>query len=308
MENAIQKFIAILRLVTIKGIKTLTYIPNYAINNETMRGVNLPPFLTTNPYIGDMSVMAKIKSIRKSELSQENRETCIKNGCGTKQRFKGLCSKHYTEYLSKGYKGCSVDACKNKVRSAGSPYCDTHYYRVRRSGTINLQSVSKRHITDMGYIKIKASHTLSDKRGWVSEHRLVLFNKIGPGKHPCYWCGREVDFDLEYPKDLGALVIDHLDGNKENNNPDNLVPSCAVCNLKRGAPKMMKTVYEKRSKWIEFNGENKTLGEWADKVGITKSSLEYRLRSRWPLGLALTEGRGKTGPKRHEAEHKRWGK
>ena len=32
----------------------------YAINNETMRGANLPPFLTFNPYYEDMSIMAKV--------------------------------------------------------------------------------------------------------------------------------------------------------------------------------------------------------------------------------------------------------
>ena len=43
---------------------------NYAINNEAMRGANLPPFLTTNPYIGDMSVMAETSITSSKQESQ----------------------------------------------------------------------------------------------------------------------------------------------------------------------------------------------------------------------------------------------
>jgi len=132
------------------------------------------------------------------------------------------------------YTTCVVEDCENKVRSRTEPFCEMHYGRIRRNGTIYLKPVNRRRVDKRGYVSLKFSSNLSQSNGWIYEHRLVLFNKIGSGKHLCHWCGMEVDFDLEYPKDLGALVVDHLDDDKENNSPENLVPSCALCNLKRG--------------------------------------------------------------------------
>ena len=66
--------------------------------------------------------------------------------------------------------------------------------------------------------------------------RAVLYDKIGPGKHPCHWCGRIVEWMVGGHRGVkpGQLVADHLDKNPENNSPDNLVPSCQSCNVKRG--------------------------------------------------------------------------
>ena len=45
---------------------------------------------------------------------------------------------------------------------------------------------------------------------------------------------------------------------------------------------------------IEFNGRSQTLTQWANELGITRSSLQNRLAAGWSLERALTEGkRGK---------------
>lgn len=67
-------------------------------------------------------------------------------------------------------------------------------------------------------------HFLSNS-GNIAEHRLVLFEKIGEGEHPCHWCGKTL-FWWGVPK----LTTDHLDGDVVNNVPENLVPSCFGCN------------------------------------------------------------------------------
>ena len=67
-------------------------------------------------------------------------------------------------------------------------------------------------------------------------HRLVLYNKIGPGPHPCHWCHKPVNWLPGKSTGSGALVADHLDQNKTNNAPDNLVPSCHGCNAYRDHP------------------------------------------------------------------------
>ena len=63
------------------------------------------------------------------------------------------------------------------------------------------------------------------------EHKVVLFDKLGPGTHPCHWCG----LTLRWVKGTAgdALIGDHLDGAHRNNAPDNLVASCNGCNTIR---------------------------------------------------------------------------
>ncbi len=69
------------------------------------------------------------------------------------------------------------------------------------------------------------------KRVQVYEHKLVLFNAIGIGPHPCHWCGRELHW--EKGTKGAALIADHLDSNPANNDPANLVASCNGCNTIR---------------------------------------------------------------------------
>lgn len=76
-------------------------------------------------------------------------------------------------------------------------------------------------------------HPLAPPSGVVAVHRLVLFDKIGPGPHPCEWCGIPVDWMPGEWTNPGALVADHLDWDTHNNDPANLVPSCRVCNAHR---------------------------------------------------------------------------
>lgn len=73
------------------------------------------------------------------------------------------------------------------------------------------------------------THPLSPSNGDLAEHRMVLYDKIGPGPHYCHWnCGKL----LEWGGHKG-IFTDHLDGNKLNNDPENLVPSCLRCNWGR---------------------------------------------------------------------------
>ena len=76
-------------------------------------------------------------------------------------------------------------------------------------------------------------HPLAPPSGVVAECRLVLFDKIGAGPHACHWCGTEVDWRPGEGISEGALIADHLDWNQQNNSPDNLVPSCHICNSHR---------------------------------------------------------------------------
>ena len=90
-------------------------------------------------------------------------------------------------------------------------------------------------VTDQGYRVLtgQQGHPLVDKNGSVGEHRAVLYAKIGPDPHPCYWgCGKTVYWFSPYR--LTVLCADHVDSDRLNNDPENLVPSCFKCNWDRG--------------------------------------------------------------------------
>ena len=101
-------------------------------------------------------------------------------------------------------------------------------------------------------------HPLRCRQGTMYPHRVVLFVKIGAGVHACHWCRRAVEWrgvllpsklvvfvdrrghrraDIDKTEEAreGAveLVTDHLDGDPRNNTPENLVPACRTCNMRR---------------------------------------------------------------------------
>lgn len=79
-------------------------------------------------------------------------------------------------------------------------------------------------VTAKGYRRLAAAgHPLAMGDGHVYEHRAVLYEKVGPGAHPCHWCGAVVTWGVD-------LETDHLDGDKTNNDPANLMPACQACN------------------------------------------------------------------------------
>jgi hypothetical protein len=90
-----------------------------------------------------------------------------------------------------------------------------------------------RPIPKSRYRKLRrVGHPLATSDGHVAEHRFVLYEKIGPGEHPCHWCGKMLRWTPgEQLPD--SITPDHLDSIKRNNVPDNLVPSCQKCNSSR---------------------------------------------------------------------------
>lgn len=112
-------------------------------------------------------------------------------------------------------------------------YCKPHRNRLSRYGNLGPVAIRPKGkagdgtITPKGYRDLYLpSHPLATKNGKVLEHRVVLYDKLGSGQHPCYGCSKALVWNYN-------LVVDHLDFDKLNNNPDNLVPSCDSCNVKR---------------------------------------------------------------------------
>lgn len=130
---------------------------------------------------------------------------------------------------------CIVDGCEKPARSNGPTMCPMHYHRQYRHGSTDKVSTTSGLTASHGrrYRRIAArNHPLVDKSGRVYEHRMVLYDLIGPGVHACHWCEAAVEW---LPKgEPGALVVDHINGYGDDNRPENLVPSCYSCNTTRG--------------------------------------------------------------------------
>ncbi len=168
-----------------------------------------------------------------------------------KRRFCSIpeCRANRLRTLAGGTAMCVVEGCPNE-RSYASGLCNSCYYRQRRTGTTERRVFAYRSRHSSGYICIyQPDHPLA-VQGRVFEHRKVLFDSLGPGPHPCHWCQRLVDWIKGRCID-GALVPDHLDGNKANNALSNLVPSCNPCNSRRGM----------LMKWVEAHKDDPIL--WA---------------------------------------------
>lgn len=123
----------------------------------------------------------------------------------------------------------------------------------------------------------------------VYEHRAVYHAEHGEGPFSCNWCGVEVTWQ--------TMHVDHVDDDKANNDPSNLVASCPTCNQGRGKVKQRRNLRQRVSPKITWRGRTQTVCDWADEIGLTASALKQRLRAGWDTTRAMTEPRGRFGPK-----------
>ena len=128
------------------------------------------------------------------------------------ERSCGFCSRRFTPPAGNVRKGyglfCSRACAKRKAPEA----IKARYHYVNRP-----------------------EHPLAGIDGRVAEHRVILYEKIGPGWHPCHWCGQKVRWLKTGGKTSHtALAVDHINQNSLDNHTGNLVPSCHACNANRG--------------------------------------------------------------------------
>lgn len=175
---------------------------------------------------------------------------CKVEDCARPHVGLGYCGRHWRSFKRhgdplaakdgfgarrKGDGTCAFDDCPLPYRSHG--YCPKHYERFRVHGdpTVVVDPNAHNPWKTVGSYKIlrKVGHPLARTSGLVLEHRLVLYDHIGAGPHPCHWCGTSVRWDVSWPKASDGLVVDHLDRDRSHNVPANLVPSCQPCNARR---------------------------------------------------------------------------
>lgn len=160
---------------------------------------------------------------------------CSVADCDAPAERRGLCRVHSARWYRTGSvettrqrRTCTIGDCDLYVLGHG--LCSKHYYRLKRHGDVSYQTKAEPgtgSIRDNGYRVVRApGHPLAGRDGAALEHRLVLYAKIGPGSHPCHWCGTAVSWMVD-------LTADHLDWDRLNNVAENLVPSCQSCNSGR---------------------------------------------------------------------------
>jgi 5-methylcytosine-specific restriction endonuclease McrA len=202
-----------------------------------------------------------------------------------------------TQHLAvSGFAACIIEGCCSKVRSAQADYCETHYYRIRRNGTIKLKTDTDpppntiRH--SHGYVLEYAPEHFEAARlgvNRVAQHRRVFYDHNGSGPFNCHWCQKLVTWE--------GMHVDHVNAVRDDNRVENLVAACPACNHKRGHPKGKATHRERSPVQITWHGRTRCIADWADDIGIDRNSLQWRIKAGWPIDKAMTEPRGKTGPK-----------
>lgn len=156
-------------------------------------------------------------------------------GCGPKL-CSDFCRTKRRHAKSKSQPLCVVPGCRNH-RAYSSGICNACYVRGWRGGDAQrkpeVKPAAYRVRSSNGYIVVREKDHPLASQGAVYEHRKVLYDAIGPGPHDCHWCGDSVNW-IKGVCVKGALVPDHLDGDKGNNALSNLVPACNRCNATRG--------------------------------------------------------------------------
>lgn len=212
-------------------------------------------FITNQKTIGTTRKFCSVKCSQKfhgnlSKIDKRSWNICINEGCDSKVRIKSAkyCNPCYRVIQERRAGICTVRKCNKPATRVGHGLCENHYTRVRKTGMFDLQPRVEIQTTK-GYKIVKAeTHPLSMANGWAFEHRIVAYEKYGPGIQKCHWDGVELTWN--------QVVVDHLNEDKLDNRPDNLVTACNSCNLIRGAmiPFIRKMTDEKLAHLIQTFG------------------------------------------------------
>jgi hypothetical protein len=149
--------------------------------------------------------------------------------------------------------GCRCDVCRAAKREAeirsgvprdcawcGNPYRASKASIKKGMGRFCSQACYQaRRLSGFTYSTRRAirspDHPLANSQGKVLLYRHVLYERLGPGAHPCHWCGTEVTWVQRrgHGSFTGDLIVDHLNGDMLDNRPENLVAACNECNILR---------------------------------------------------------------------------
>ncbi len=130
---------------------------------------------------------------------------------------------------------CEWEGCTNQNIGGYQAHCGKHKRMTIVAGLPAKVHADKPpttyryHNKVTGYWLLRApGHPLATKAGYVYEHRHVAYEKYGSGQQTCHWCQCKLSWS--------EVDVDHVDWERSNNAPDNLVTSCAGCSGHRTKP------------------------------------------------------------------------
>ena len=160
----------------------------------------------------------------------------------------GLCRPHHRKLMKYGdpeyvrpergevpLPGCTVGDCGNEARSVGAIYCKMHYHRWYRHGSPVKVSWGAGITASKGrrYRALTLhGHPLAKANGRVYEHRAVLYDALNGRDAGCHYCGVPLKW-ASTRGDADVLQVDHLNDDGGDNRPENLVPACVSCNIRK---------------------------------------------------------------------------
>jgi hypothetical protein len=143
-----------------------------------------------------------------------------------------------------------------------------HHTRWYRHGDPTFRLADRGSVTSHGYHVIRRQYV----------HRTVLLGKIGPGSHPCHWCGTAVTWGVD-------LEADHVDYDRLNNDPVNLVPSCHGCNTRRAQDRVTS---EQRSAYLPRGCRHPRAKLTEEEVAEIRSSTDPQRQAADRYGVSKT--------------------
>ena len=178
---------------------------------------------------------------------------------------------------------CKILDCGRPAQYRKDQVCQKHYFRFMRTGSYDKRKSKYRIVNPAGYYSVfEPSHEVSDARGYVYEHRFVLFNEFGNSITECALCGREWRWDGGK-----SCHVDHIDDDITNNKIGNLRPLCNSCNTKRGRKQEHEYSHNMA---VEYKGKTMTPEAWSRErfVPVSGYVIRRRLKSGWDIEKALT--------------------
>lgn len=182
---------------------------------------------------------------------------------------------------------CSASGCDRPAQYRSACLCQKHYFRLWRNGSTELKPKRKARYRICGlngYMFIHVpGHPMASANGYAREHRVVVYDDLGPDPMSCELCGKEVTWE--------TVHIDHINCDKTDNRRENLRPTCNGCNTQRG--RKPECEYESNHK-ITYQGVSATPTEWARHAGVFVSGATILRR----LNMGATVEEALFGPKR----------
>lgn len=148
----------------------------------------------------------------------------------------------------------------------------------------------------------KRTHGYASRTGAAPEYTAYMAMKtrcLNPNSTRFdYWGGRGVkicqrwlDSFENFLEDMGPKpspfhTLDRLDSSKDYE-PGN----CQWLEKDNHARKSLKDQHERQRRYIVYNGERRTTKDWAERQGLTISTLDQRVRAGWDVHRMLTTPR-----------------